>query len=175
MVKKPVEIRLHLTSVEELFVNNNASFFHNHRLNKGAEEFIIESALALPRKTSFLLEVYVPQAEITRSEEVITSIQQHFNFRKKKSERQLRRTLRLGWRSLLIAIAFLSIILLLTKAVDLFLPRGGVAMTIEELFIILGWVALWRPADLLLYEWYPHKRDIKLFRRLEQTKVQIMT
>ena len=175
MLNPPVEIKLYLNSIEELFRKNNVSFFHSLKLNEGAEEFIIENALASPRKTSIILKIHIPLNEISRSEEVKIAIRQHFTFCKQKSEKQLTRTLQLGWRSLLIAIIFLSLMFLLTKVVNRFLPEGGVAMTIEELLIILGWVALWRPADLLLYEWYPHKRNIKLFRRLEQSKVQIVT
>jgi hypothetical protein len=63
---------------------------------------------------------------------------------------------------------------LATKAFRQFLPEGGFARTIQETFIILGRVALWRPADLLLYEWHPHKRDISLFKRLEQSGIRVV-
>lgn len=46
MLNSPVEIKLYLNSVEELFRKNNVSFFHSLKLNEGAEEFIIENALA---------------------------------------------------------------------------------------------------------------------------------
>ena len=36
---------------------------------------------------------------------------------------------------------------------------------------VFAWVALWRPCELLLYEWYPFKRDAQLFRKLEESEV----
>ena len=92
----------------------------------------------------------------------------------KNSERQLRRTLQLGWQSLLISIAFLGLIVSLTLLIIKLLPEGGLSITFREILIILGWVALWRPADLLLYEWRPFKREVRLFRKLEQCKVEIV-
>lgn len=35
---------------------------------------------------------------------------------------------------------------------------------ISEGFVIAGWVALWSPIELLLFEWLPAKRDRNLYR-----------
>lgn len=35
---------------------------------------------------------------------------------------------------------------------------------VSEGFIIAGWVALWHPMELLLYEWWPVARDRRLYR-----------
>lgn len=35
---------------------------------------------------------------------------------------------------------------------------------ISEGFIIAGWVGLWHPMELLLYEWWPVARDRRLYR-----------
>ncbi|MBX3583787.1 MAG: hypothetical protein KF810_18015 [Rhizobiaceae bacterium] len=34
---------------------------------------------------------------------------------------------------------------------------------VSEGFVIAGWVALWHPMELLLYEWWPVSRDRKLY------------
>ena len=46
---------------------------------------------------------------------------------------------------------------------------------IRESLVIVGWVAMWRPVDLLLYEWYPISRDAALFGRLAKSQVQFET
>ena len=42
-----------------------------------------------------------------------------------------------------------------------------------EGFIIAGWVGLWRPAELLLYEWQPYARDIRLYEQIRTMEVVI--
>ena len=74
----------------------------------------------------------------------------------------------------MIGFVFLAIIVLLVQAGGRMMPEGGLTTTIRESLIILGWVALWRPAELLLYDWFPHKRDANLFGRLENSRVQIV-
>jgi len=39
--------------------------------------------------------------------------------------------------------------------------------------VILAWVAFWRPAELLLYEWHPHKQQAALFGRLSGMAVEV--
>ena len=54
------------------------------------------------------------------------------------------------------------------------MPDNKPLLFIHESFIILSWVALWRPLELLLYEWYPVKTDINLYSRLEHSNVQVI-
>jgi len=43
---------------------------------------------------------------------------------------------------------------------------------VEESFLILGWVANWRPLEIFLYDWWPiaHRRD--LYRRLSAAAIE---
>jgi IS605 OrfB family transposase len=51
--------------------------------------------------------------------------------------------------------------------------RGGV-VTLQEGLTILAWIALWRPGELLLYEWYPFTRDAAVFGKLERAVIQVI-
>ena len=42
----------------------------------------------------------------------------------------------------------------------------------DEGLIIIGWVALWRPAELLTYSWVPLRRRLKLQRKLVTVQVR---
>jgi hypothetical protein len=118
--------------------------------------------------------VYLGPGTLKRSEEIETAIHRHFAYRKIKSLKQLSRTLQRGWRSLLVAIVFLSLLVSFTLIVIGRMPEGGLSIIFREILIILGWVALWRPADLLLYEWRRFKRDANLFERLEHCKIEFI-
>lgn len=49
----------------------------------------------------------------------------------------------------------LGVILTLTEISLNLMPDYRVVLFIRESFIIFSWVALWRPLELLLYDWYP--------------------
>ena len=49
---------------------------------------------------------------------------------------------------------------------------GNLVSVLVEGLTVFAWVALWRPGELLLYEWYPFKRDARLFRKLEESEIR---
>lgn len=44
---------------------------------------------------------------------------------------------------------------------------------LSEGFLIAGWVSLWHPTELLLYEWWPLWRDKKLYNRIRDMEIII--
>ncbi len=169
------EIILELNDVDQLLIAPDSLYYGKRMLSPDAEELIIEEATTASSKDHFHLKIHLHKAEISRKDEISSAIHHHFTYRREKSEKQLKRVLQLGWRSLLISIVFLGLLVSLTLVIIKLLPEGGLSITFREILIILGWVALWRPADLLLYEWRPFKREVNLFRKLEQCKLEIVT
>jgi hypothetical protein len=167
-------ITVHINRISQLFLLPGTSFYSKRSLTPDAEEYIIEQAELLPGRVPICLLIEIPAGETDKADEITTAIRKHFSFLRERSKRKLRSTLQLGWRNLLTGIVFLGILVLLVEAGGKIIPVGGLSITIRELLIILGWVAMWRPAELLLYDWLPHKRNVNLFRRLENSNVQII-
>ncbi|MEP7376835.1 MAG: hypothetical protein ABI675_25780 [Chitinophagaceae bacterium] len=168
------EIILELSDVDQLLIGPDSLFYGKRMLSPDAEEVIIEEAKITTAKEYIHLKIHLHKDEISRQQEITSAIHQHFSYRKKKSARQLKKVLQLGWRSLGISIVFLSFLVSLTLVIIKLLPEGSLSTTFREILIILGWVALWRPADILLYDWRPFKREVNLFGRLERCKVEII-
>jgi len=169
------EIILKLENVDQMLIAPREVFYGKRMLNHNAEEFLIEESEKHPYRTAIYLKVYLPPDALNRAQEIEAAVHQHFTYRKNKSLKQLNRTLQFGWRSLLIAIVFLSLLVLFTLLVIKQMPEGGLSIIFREILIILGWVALWRPADLLLYEWRQFKRDARFFEKLAQCKIEVIT
>ena len=43
-----------------------------------------------------------------------------------------------------------------------------------EGLVIGGWVAMWRPIEILLYDWWPLRREIALRERLKDLTVELL-
>jgi len=143
-------------------------------LHPDVEEFIIEESEKLQRNSDFHITIQITEEQSFNMKEISFIIHKHFKNKRDQSSYEIKKILRLGWRSLFIGFAFLIIMFLLTKTLMTFLPENPLMVTLRELFIILGWVALWRPAELLLYEWRPYKRNEKLFDRIAKCRVQVI-
>ena len=171
---KVSEIMLQLNDVSQLLIAADSIFYRKRMLTPDAEELIIEEAKKLSANDQIEINIHVRSDTANRKEEVSTAIQEHFTYRRKKSERQLRSVIKLGWKSLLFSIALLAFLVSLTFVLVKLLPEGTLFITFRELLVILGWVALWRPADILLFDWRPIKRELILFRKLEQSNVHVI-
>ncbi|WP_296810943.1 hypothetical protein [Thiocapsa sp.] len=80
---------------------------------------------------------------------------------------------RTGRIYLLIGLFILLLSLVGAEAVIyLFGNRPSVTLLAESL-IILGWVANWKPLEIFLYDWWPIRRDARLFRRLAAARVTL--
>jgi hypothetical protein len=44
---------------------------------------------------------------------------------------------------------------------------------VREGLLIGGWVAMWRPLEIFLYDWWPIRADIRLATRLSAMPVEI--
>lgn len=54
-----------------------------------------------------------------------------------------------------------------------YLAESPFRRLVEESFLILGWVANWRPLEIFLYDWLPLARRRDLYRRLAAATVEL--
>ncbi len=173
--KQSADIILHLQNLDEVLSASATASYRRRMLNEDIEEFIVEEAASFPRQSKINLTVYLPAADSDSANKIEMAVQRHFTYHQEKSLKQLKQTHKLGWRNLLIAFLFMSVIISLPELGSQLFPDNSLVLTIRESLIIFGWIALWRPAELLLYEWYPFKRDAELYGRLAESNVQVKT
>ena len=73
----------------------------------------------------------------------------------------------------MIGLVFLAVCLGLSEiSTELF--RGSNFVTLlRESLVIGGWVAMWRPLEIFLYDWWPLSAEARLFDRLSGMPVRI--
>jgi len=166
-------IELRLNELSQLFNSMDPTPFHHKDLDRDAEEFIESWALEFPRASRFHITVHVVQMPSEDPTELVTeAIRNFFSYKAEICGRMVTVLLREGRISLLIGIAFLSTCLL---AADLLtLVSGGTFLKIlRESLTIGGWVAMWRPMQIFLYDWWPLMRRLRIYRSLSHAQVRI--
>ncbi len=84
----------------------------------------------------------------------------------------MRRTLQQGRASLGIGIAFLVVCMALRELLRSFGTAEWLRVG-EEGLLILGWVAMWRPIELLLYDWRPQRQMQRTYQNLARMRVEV--
>lgn len=99
------------------------------------------------------------------------AIRHHFAHRARESAANLRVLVFNGTRDLLVGFLFLFICGTLGLLAGKLLPPDA-GKLVQEGFVIIGWVALWRPVDLFLYELRPLRREENLLKAMCDMEVR---
>lgn len=166
-----VEVRLR--ELAQLFNVMDPSPFIDRDLDAGAEEFIVGWARELPHDRELELVIHLATTpEPDRAAGTEEAVHHYFSSRAEVKGRELRLLLRRGRVSLLIGLAFLAVCFGLSEAARGFLSGGWSEFT-EIGLQIVGWVAMWRPLEIYLYDWWPLRSDQRLLQRLARMSVRL--
>ncbi|PWK68983.1 hypothetical protein [Aminobacter sp. AP02] len=168
-------IEIRLEDVSQLFETMDPFPFRDRDLARDADAYIFDWAHELPRNQPFEITIHLP-ASAAQSPAVSSldkSIPNFFNYRAGVVGRELSDLFRVGRRTLLVGLAVLGLCLAVGQTLAALVPRSGIAHFFEEGLIIVGWVALWRPLEIFLYDWWPIAQNKKLYRRLAEAPVRV--
>ena len=165
-------IEVRLRELSQLFNSMDPSPFIDRDLDAAAEEFIVSWARELPHQAELELVIHlatVPPPDRARGVE--EAVRHYFASRAEIKRREFRQLLRRGRTSLLIGLVFLAACVALAELALRLLP-GGWNNFAEVSLSIVGWVAMWRPLEIYLYDWWPIRGDQRLFERLARIRVR---
>ncbi len=148
--------------------------FIERDLDRDAEEFIVSWAQEFPPKAPIKLRIFLDQWPAGDPGEMArTAVHSYFAHRAKIAGLEFRRLLRQGRTSLFIGLVFLAACLLLSKML-LGHAVGTWAAVVRESLTIAGWVAMWRPMQIYLYDWWPLLRRRRIYTKLSHMPVELI-
>ena len=175
MSTSPNVIEVHLRTAEQLFNSLDPSPFHERDLDDEAERYIVGWAREI--KGTGPLQLIVTLPEVVHTTEVARripdAIHNYFSYRALQARQELHELLRIGWRSLAIGLIVLLLCFVAIQYMSNATSQTTVGRLMEQSLLILGWVANWRPLEIFLYDWWPVRRQIVLFRRLAEMPVEV--
>ena len=167
-------IELRLREVAQLFNSMDPTPFHHKDLDPDAEEFIESWAREFPSNSRFHIlfhfENLPAQGDATGL--VTEAIHNFFHYRSEMIRRELRELLGEGRISLAIGVAFLGLCLLLAHEAGR-IASGPTGEILQESLTIAGWVAMWRPLEIFLYEWWPLAQRRRTYQSLARAHVRV--
>jgi hypothetical protein len=169
-------IELHLREVAQLFDSFDPCPFYSRDLDADAEEYLVASVRELRHPpNAVVIHIDQPVGGADEPAKLETAIHQHFSRKVTLSTRELRLLLRRGWISLAIGLAFLVALLGLGEFATLRLAPGTLADILKESLVIGGWVAMWRPLEIFLYDWWPIAGERRRYRLLARLPISVRT
>lgn len=172
---EPGLIEIRVAELTQIFNSIDPSPFREKDLAPEAEAFIVDWARDVHRDTPLALLVHL-EHPTPRPEEAAglqEAVQEFFRQRAISTRRQLRRLFRVGRTSLLIGGMALVVSIVLVDLLVRLDDGTRISLVLRESLLIGGWVAMWRPLEVFLYDWWPIRAEARLFDRLAVMPVQL--
>ncbi len=171
----PHRIEVNLRDLRQLFNTMDPSPFHEKDLDHDAEEFIVSWAREFPVDEPVVLVLHLRERAVGENPQPVAEqgVQHYFAYRARLNAMEFRRLMKEGWQCLLIGVVFLGLCLAASGALGR-QESGGLLGVVREGLVIAGWVAMWRPMEIYLYEWWPLRRRRRVYEKLSRMPVEIV-
>jgi len=169
-------IRLHVAELAQLFNSIDPSRLQERDLDSEAERFIMAWARDIPTCAKLSLEVEVDRrpAQPDSDQILAEAVHSHFNRKAATTQLELRTMLRRGRTSLVIGLIFLAACVFVAELAVGSIQPASVGEIIRQGLTVAGWVAMWRPMEIFLYNWWPLVADRRLYVRLANMPVTVL-
>lgn len=166
-----------LDQVEDLFAAASfAPLQGRFEPRSGMEQMLDQIALRRLRPAEPLhLKLILRQPSAAGDEAIRTAVRGYCEAVIVDRQLDLRRIRRVGRNALLLGLGFLAICLALSTAATAasFLPEF-IRRLFGEGLVIAGWVGLWRPLEVMLFDTRPPQHDIQLHRAIATAEIEVL-
>lgn len=170
----PHEIRLRLPEIGKLFNAMDASPLPERDLSDDVEAFLYAWTEELGSSAAVPLVIQLERGpdDAATTGLVETAVQHYFAYRAERIRMQFAQLMREGRRSLAIGLLFLFCCFVAREFMGA-LGDGPIASFMQESVVIAGWVAMWRPMEIYLYDWWPLRRRRRILELMSRMSVRL--
>lgn len=166
-------IEVVLDNPKHLFDRKDPSPLKGRDLNEDVAAYIINSLRELPMRDNVQLKIYFRETTEDPKfspENVAEAIRTFFIYEEYFHSMELKMRFKRGFQALFVGLTFLFLCILFPHLAK----KGSNSLLwqyAQEGFNVLGWVSMWYPIHILLYEWWPIKAEKKIYHRASQMQV----
>lgn len=168
------DLVLRLDTPEELFAAPEADPLAGHFETESGVDRLLDVLTPSAARTPLTLELQIACAAANLETRIRPALAGYVDHRVAELRQEKRRIERRGLTELVFGLLFLGVCLALSGAAAS-VPGGPawLGLVIAEGLVIVGWIALWHPVDMLLFERWPLRREIALLRAIARADVRV--
>ncbi len=165
-------IDVHAASVERLFDNRDPAPFRERDLDPDLVEYLFAAGEDLVGRDKLRLVFWLDNP--CPPQEISTAVRAHFEYELDRIDRRRQRQRRTGQITLLLAFVLLVALLSVAQVVE-HIIGNSLGAAVKEGLVISSWVLMWRPVEVLVYDWIPWRRQRRVIKRLIDAPVELRT
>lgn len=170
--KRWIEVRV--KSVQQLFDARDPAPFRERDLDDDFVEYIVASAGEHSLSSALKIVIYVEEAEpkALPKDSIREAIRSFFAYRIDLQRGELKNFIKRAQLFLIIGLTTLILCLGVAQSLKVPSPPGAIGI-LREGIVIFGWVSIWKPIELILFDWYPLFEKLRFHKKLLETEIDI--
>jgi hypothetical protein len=161
-------------NIEMLFSSFDPSPISRRRLNSELVNYVLDRIDPKDKNPVNIVISNFPEGNaILKKNELAQIIRRQIKKAINMANEDLRANFRLGLRTLLVALIILMTCLGLSTLFE-YLPFRIFQSALIEGFVIIGWVILWHPIEILVFDWWPISEKKHKLERLAKGEIIVM-
>lgn len=170
--KRWIEVRI--KSSQQLFDARDPAPFRERDLDDDFVEYILSSVREFSPSSPIKLVIHVEEKESKDlpKDSIREAIRSYFAYRIELQRGDLKTFMKRAQLFLLIGLLVLASCLGIAQNLAVPSPPGAIGI-LREGIVIFGWVSIWKPIELMLFDWYPLFEKLRLYKRLLETEIEI--
>jgi hypothetical protein len=160
-----IVIDVAINNYVQLFNKQDPAPFRERDLDENFVTYVLNSVQEFPIKSKMKLEIFMSdEKDHTAVETVVQeAIRGYFKYESKLTGSKMRKRFRVSRWFFLIGLLVLFVCLNVAHLLETVTTASRVLSIAREGFVIIGWVAMWRPIEAILYDWWPlHEQKLYL-------------
>lgn len=172
------EITLHLDDIRYLFADPEPG----SGMFVSGIDYLYSEIKTYSWRDKFKVTIELPEERLAEGLAVRTrqQVKRYCHFKIEENHRELVALHRQGVASLWVGLAVLMVCVALAFAFTLVAQWGAgkILGALLQIVAVLfaasaGWVALWQPAEIFLYDWWPFRQDMRTYRQIAEAEIAI--
>lgn len=157
---------------KQLYDGRDPSPFYERDLDEDLARYLVMSCEEIGREQDIkiVMKEDEPSQKTKHKDDFVHALHRYFEHEVRATENELKHLFKQGRSSLIFGLVFL--ILCVSLAVKFVGEESVLNRAFFEGLIITGWVALWKPLNIFLYEWWPFRRKKRVYTILSQIKIE---
>ncbi|MGF1481324.1 MAG: hypothetical protein ACFB4I_17880 [Cyanophyceae cyanobacterium] len=172
------DFTLKLDNINHLFKEPEFDLFIPQADSSSGIERIVNQLKPTSLTDKVRTKISLPDHQLSDNLEqsIINALQHYCNTKIEKISNDIASLRGQGMRALRRGLLFLAVCLIVSTLFDRveYLPIL-VHRFLNEGFLIAGWVGLWYPIELLLYEWGPLRRQKQIYEMIKDMEIEVTT
>ncbi|MDI1229171.1 MAG: hypothetical protein PSY14_15940 [bacterium] len=167
-------IEVRVKSPFQLFDSRDPAPFRDRDLDDDFVEYIMSAAreFSISAPLKVLIHIEAPETKDLPRTAIREAIKVYLAYRIELQRGELKHFLKMAQLFGLAGLLFLGVCVGVAQSLTVPVPPGPIGI-LREGIIIFGWVSIWKPIELVLFDWYPLFEKLNFYKKLLKTEIEV--